>query len=68
MRGWLESCKQGDFFSEKVLRHELNTSLREQEEMELVARISQEFPHVWSRYIENNLDFQVGLHLICIAV
>jgi len=53
--------------SEKLLRRELNIKLREEGEMGLLARISQKFLHVWFRYIENKVNFRLGLSLICIS-
>lgn len=55
------------WFSEKVLRKELNTSLRNQKQKNVFKRTLASGLRWWFRNIENNISFGLGLSVMCIA-
>ena len=54
-------------FHEKILKKELNTSLRDGNEKGFFKKTLNRILNLWFKFIENNIDFGFGLSLICIA-
>ncbi len=54
------------FIAEKILKREINSSIR-QGSGGPIKRIMNTALDYWFRYIENNIDFGIGLSLICYA-
>ena len=55
------------WFSERVLKKELNTSLRNDSQQGFLKRSLAAGLRTWFRGIENNVSFGFGLSVICIA-
>lgn len=56
------------FVSEKILRKELNTSLRSEKSTEKgLKRFLNNSLHHWFRLVENNFNFGLGLSIICVG-
>lgn len=54
-------------FCEKLLKRELNTQLRAKNKKGFVKKALASLLSLWFKYAENNINFGVGLTLICVA-
>jgi len=55
------------WFSERILRRELNTRLRTDRKHSLAGRLLVRLLHAWFRHVENRVSFGFGLSLLSVA-
>jgi SAM-dependent methyltransferase len=55
------------WFSERILRRELNTSLRQDVSTGRIKRAAAGLLRFWFRQVENRVSFGCGLSLVCVA-